>query len=237
MKKIPLLIFLLIFTTVINAENKSAGIKSFKKFILMPYDDSSKDKEFLKFITEFKQAVIDRNITFLEEHTSKKIIWSFADEYGSMKGFLKNYGLDVKTYKKSAFWNEMEKILSLGGIFYNDEKTSIAFPYVFVNFPGNDYDSYTFAAVTGKDVNVRKSPDRNSMIIDTLSYEIVQVLNNPGYDAKNEIIASRSGTWVNIKTASGKEGYIFSYYLHSPIGYRAIFEKKKQMDTESFHLR
>jgi len=230
MKKSFLIFTIFLITITLYAENKSTeqgNAGNFKKYILMPVDDSSKDKDFQKFITDFKKAIKDKNISYLKENTSKNIIWSFADESGSIKGFLKNYGLDVKLYKKSPFWNNMEKILNLGGTFYNDEKTSMAFPYMFVLFPGNDYDSYTFAAVTGKNVNIRKTPDRNSAVIDTLSYEIVKVLNFPGYDAKEEIIGSKSGVWVNIRTASGKEGYIFSYYLHSPIGYRAIFEKQE----------
>lgn len=230
MKKILPLLITLIYASALFSESSTSGLHqkdNFRKFILMPADDTVKDKNLMKFITEFRQAIKDKNIVFLKKYTSENIIWSFGDESGSMKNFLKSYGLDSVSYKESVFWQEMDRILSLGGIYYNGEKTSIAFPYIFVNFPVEDYDSYTYAAVTGKNVNVRKNPDINSPVVDTISYEIVKVLNNPSYDVKKEIIASKTGVWVNVKTSSGNEGYVFSYYLHSPIGYRAVFEKEK----------
>jgi hypothetical protein len=229
-QKISILIIILLLVPALYAEKKSAenhNAETFKKYILMPADDSSKDQDFLKYINGFKKAVRDKNIKLLKDNISADILWSFADESGGIDGFLRQYKLDAKSYKESHFWGEMDKILSLGGLYYNEEKTSFAFPYLFVNFPGHDYDSYTFAAVTGKNVNVRNSPDKNSAVIETLSYEIVKVIHFPGYDAKKEMIDSKSGVWVSIRTASGKEGYVFSYYLHSPIGSRAIFEKQK----------
>jgi hypothetical protein len=228
MKKIILIALTYLLASSLYAETKSDKTETsenFKRFILAPADDSSKDREFSKFITKFRKAVKDRNLKFLKDNTSKKIVWSFGDEFEEINGFLKNYGLDTKAYKDSAFWNEMDKILSLGGVYYNEEKTSFAFPYMFVNFPA-DYDSYSFAAVTGKKVNVRKDADKKSPVIETLSYEVIKILNTPDYDAEDEIIDSKRGVWVNIQTASGKKGYIFSYYMHSPIGYRAIFERQ-----------
>lgn len=228
MKKLSLFILILIFTTSLYSEPVSQDetkTENFKKFALLPVDESLKDPDFLKFITVFKKAIKDKNLEYLKNNTSKNIVWSFGDEKGGIRGFLKYFDLDRKNYREAVFWDYMDKILSLGGVYYNEEKTSFAFPYLFVTFPGGDFDIYSYAAVTGKNVNVRKSADRNSAVIETLDYEIVKILNPPDYDTPNEIIGSKSGAWVNILTASGRNGYIFNYYIHSPIGYRAIFEK------------
>jgi len=228
MKKIFLFLTIILLSASLYTTADSAAAyaeENFKKFILLPVDESSKDKEFQKFINEFKKAVKEKNIKFIKENTSKNVSWSFGDEDGGINGFLKGYGLDNNSHKKSYFWDDMEKVLSLGGVYYKDEQPSFSFPYMFSKFP-DDYDSYTFAAVTGKKVNVRKSADRNSPVIETLSYEIVKIINAPDYDTKEEIIETKRGVWVNIQTSSGNNGYIFSYYIHSPIGYRTIFEKQ-----------
>lgn len=228
MKKILPFIIVLFCASALFSETSAPEMhekNNFRKYILMPADDSLKDRELLKFITGFRQAVKNKDITFLKKNTSENIIWSFADEQGSIKNFLEHYRLDKGTYKESGFWQEMDRILAMGGIYYNEEKTSIAFPYIFVNFPVNDYDSYTYAAVTGKNVNIRKNPDINSPVIETISYEIVKIQNHHDYDAKKITIASKPGLWIKVQTSSGKEGYLFSYYIHSPIGYRAVFEK------------
>ncbi len=194
----------------------------FKKFQLMPKDDSVSDKDFSRFIAKFKKDVKDRNIESLKKSIAADIVYSYGEDDG-IKGFMKSWELD-RNSKNSGFWDEMGKILSLGSAYNNEEKTAHAFPYLFVTFPP-DYDSFEYAAVTGKKVNVRKTPSSKSAVIETVDYEIVKQINVEP-DPKKEKIDGYTGIWVNVMTASGNTGYIFSRHLHSPIGYRAIFEKQ-----------
>ena len=196
--------------------------KGFKKFQLMPQDDSVKDKEFSNFITKFKKDVKSRNIDSLKKSISADITWNFGDN-GGIKGFIKNWNLD-KNPKNSPFWDEIDKVLSLGSAFYNEEKTSHAFPYLFVTFPA-DYDQYEFAALTGKKVNIRKEASSKAAVIETLDYEIVKPVASPD-PRKKETVGGFRGEWIEVTTASGKTGYVFSRFIHSSIWYRAIFEKK-----------
>lgn len=221
MKKIivSILTFTLFFTLTISG---TAETKEFEKFQLIPTDDSTADKEFSTYITKFKKAVKDKNVKSLKELIAEDVAFTFESSDG-IKGLLKLWKLDKKS-KNSDFWYEMDKILSMGSAFYNEDKTSYAYPYLFVTFP-SDYDSYEYSAVTGKIVNVRKSPSSKSPVVETLDYEIVKTT---GYEEnpEKEKIKGINGTWIKVITASGNEGYIFSHYVHSPIGLRAIFQKR-----------
>lgn len=220
MKKLTILFIMLsVLLLSITGETRSV---IFRKFQIMPADDSASDKDFSQFITKFKKDVKDKNIESLKKSIAPDISYTFGDADG-IKGFLKTWKLD-RNPKNSEFWGEMDKILSMGSAYYNEEKTSHAYPYLFVTFPP-DYDSFEYAAVTGKKVNVRKTPSSKSPVVETLDYEIVKPINVES-DPKKEKIDGYTGIWVNVMTASGNTGYIFSRYLHSPIGYRAIFEKQ-----------
>jgi len=210
---------IILFSLIITG---AAGIAGYKKFQLMPKDDSASNKEFMQFISKFKKDVKDKNIESLKKSIAPDVAYTVADAYG-IKGFLKIWKLD-KNPDSSEFWGEMGKVLSMGSAYYNEEKTSFAYPYLFVTFP-SDYDSFEFAAVTAKKVNVRKTASSKSPVIETLYYEIVKPVNTEA-DPKKEKIDDFTGIWIQVITSAGKEGYIFSRYIHSPIGYRAIFEKK-----------
>lgn len=221
-KKLALLItFSILFSFIVSG---SAETKSFKKFQLLPSDDSVTDKEFSVYIEKFKKAVKDKNLTSLKKLTADDVQYTIESQ-GGVKGLIKFWELD-KNPDKSHFWYQIDKVLSMGSAYYDDEKTSHAYPYLFVKFPA-DYDSFEYIAATGKKVNVRKAPGSKSSVIETLDYEILKsagVEENPGRETINGI----DGTWVKVITSKGKEGYIFSHYVHSPIGYRAIFEKRKK---------
>jgi hypothetical protein len=221
MKYITILLIMFSAAFTFNVTGEAETI-DFQKFQLMPSDDSASDKDFSQFISKFKKDVKNKNIEALKKSIAPDISYTFGDEDG-IKGFLKIWKLD-KNPKNSEFWGEMDKILSMGSAYYNEEKTSHAYPYLFVTFPP-DYDSYEYAAVTGRKVNVRKVPSSKSPVVKTLDYEIVKPINVES-DPKKEKIDGYTGIWVNVMTAGGNTGYIFSRYLHSPIGYRAIFEKQ-----------
>jgi len=219
-KTLTLLIsFSILFSLIISG---AAETKGFKKFQLIPIDDAASDKDFLIYIEKFKKDVKDKNFESLKKSIAPDVLYEIESVNG-LKGFIKTWKLD-KNPKKSDFWFEIDRILSMGSAYFNDEKTSHVYPYLFVTFP-SDYDSYEYIAVTGKKVNVRKAPDAKSPVIETVDYEIVKPMHVEP-EPKNDKIDGINGTWIMVKTGSGKEGYIFNQFLHSPLGYRAIFEKR-----------
>ena len=221
------LILAIIISTALTGRIAASPVEQtngFKKFQVLPKDDSLTDKEFSIFISNFKKDVKNKNIESLKKSIAPDLSWTFGEESG-IKSFLKWWKLD-KNPGSSGFWNEMDKVLSMGSVFYNEEKTSHAFPYLFVTFPA-DYDSFQFAAVTGKKVNVRKTASSKSAVVETLDYEVVKT-SAAETNSKTEKIDGITGTWIKVTTSTGKEGYIFSQFLHSPVGYRAIFEKRKK---------
>lgn len=226
MKKI--LITLLIITaacmsfTAYSQDKKSGG---FKKYQLVPVDESAADKEFNAFMKEFRKAVAAKDIASLKKMISPDIIFSFGDDGTDVKSFLKFWKLD-KNHKQSQFWDQMDRVLATVPSASDEEGIRFyVFPYVFDRFPGADYDSYSFAAVTGKKVNVRKTPSQNGRVAAILDYEIVKIIEVTP-DRKTVRVGGKAGSWVKIMTAGGIEGYVFDYYLHSPIGYRAFFKKE-----------
>lgn len=198
--------------------------ESFKKFQLLPVDDSSGDKIFRSFIKDFKKAVASKDIEYIKKHISSQIVYS-VDEGGSgAEGFLDAWRLEG-SYKKSAFWDEIERVLATVPSSSEEEGARCyVFPYVFDKFPGDEYDSYSYAAVTAKKVNVREIPSPNGKVVAVLDYEIVKIIEVTP-EKKKVRVSGKSGSWVKVQTSSGKKGYIFDYYLHSSIGYRAIFKK------------
>jgi hypothetical protein len=223
MKKITISILILtMFFSLIPAD--SAEVKEFKKFQLIPIDDSAEDKEFSIYIEKFKKAVKTKNLTALKKLIAPDVAFTFESQDG-INGLIKLWNLD-RNPRNSNFWYEMDKVLSMGSSFYDDTKTMHVYPYLFVIFPA-DYDSYEYSAVTGKKVNVRQCPSSKSPIVETLDYEIVRTTGS-AEKAVSEKINGINGKWVKVETSTEKNGYIFSHYIHSPIGSRAIFEKRTE---------
>ncbi|HQO39405.1 MAG TPA: SH3 domain-containing protein [Spirochaetota bacterium] len=198
--------------------------ENFKKFQLIPVDDSSNDPEFRSFIEEFKKAVAVKNIKYIKKHISPQIIYSFENENTDAEAFFKAWKLN-RSYRKSEFWNEMERVLAtVPSSSEEDGNRYYVFPYVFEKFPGDQYDSYSYAAVTAKKVNLRKTPSVKGKVLASLDYEIVKII-EATHEKRKVRVGGKSGSWIKVQTSSGTRGYIFDYYLHSPIGYRAIFKK------------
>lgn len=198
--------------------------ESFKKFQLIPVDASSDDKVFQSFIKDFRRAVARKDMEYIKKHVSSQIVHSFDENGAGDTGFYALWKLD-SNYKTSAFWDEMERVLATVPASSEEEGCRIyVFPYVFDKFPGDEYDSYSYAAVTAKKVNVRETASQKGKVIAVLDYEVVKIIEVTP-EKKKVKVGGKSGSWVKVETSSGKKGYIFDYYLHSPIGYRAIFKK------------
>lgn len=225
MKNITALFFIIITLSAVTLTGQyNSGSESFKRFQLIPVDASSDDKVFQSFIKDFRKAVAARDIEYIKKHISSQIVYSINEGASGSEGFLAAWNLD-RSYKKSAFWDEMERVLATVPASSEEEGIRCyVFPYVFDKFPGDEYDSYSFAAVTAKKVNVRETASQKGKVVAVLDYEIVKLI-EVAPEMKKVRVSGKSGSWVRVETSSGIKGYIFDYYLHSPIRYRAIFKK------------
>ena len=80
----------------------------------------------------------------------------------------------------------------------------------FANQQMDDVDTANALIVTGADAPVRQTPDAAAPAIDTVSWDAVTLVG--GLDPK--------APFQHIKTAAGKDGYIATDHLRSPLAYR-----------------
>lgn len=177
---------------------------------LIPVDEKNKNSDFSSFIDEFTEALENKDLDYILEHTSENIIFTFGEGNG-ITDFKTIWNLN-DNQNESEFWDEMLKTIKLSFI-SNDNNSLFIAPYTFVNFP-EEFDSYIFYVCTEENVRVRELPSFDSNIIKTISYLIVKPVNPPG---------ETEGKWVNIILPDGTEGYVYGDYLRSPLDYRARF--------------
>ena len=168
--------------------------------LLLPVDEAKRDPSFLAYRELLLEAVQNRDEAALVRLVDPKIRTSFGEGGGvaDLRKQVKEYDL----------WRELEWIVAHGGTWRN--KTFCA-PYVYSNWP-DSHDAYRSLAVTGKGVALRSTP-RTGRVLARLSYDIVTIAG-----------AEKNG-WRQVKTSSGKTGWMSRAYLRSPIGYRACFGK------------
>ena len=187
---------------------------------LNPVDEAQNDTVFFIFREKLLDAIRKKDILYLLEQLDPNITVSFGGSEG-LEAFTQAWQLtsEEKTIN-SPLWKELEKTLQLGGTF---DQTSQLFlsNYVYATI-GEPYDPYIHAVVVGSGVRYRTAPSLQAKVVDRLSYDIIEVLDNQG---PKETIGGETYPWVTIKSLAGKEGYIFGKYLVSPIDYRAGFKK------------
>lgn len=118
----------------------------------------------------------------------------------------------------SEVWAVLERVLALGGTFY--EKDLYAAPYVYTKFP-MDVNLLEYVAVVKDAAPLRAEAKPDAAVVETLSYDIVQV--EPALTAPVRLDKQE---WVQVTTAGGKKGYVASADVYSPAGYRVLFEKQ-----------
>ena len=181
---------------------------------LYPVDEGSKDPSFKAFRNQLIEAVKERNTRFLLRVLHPKIRLSFGGDAGA-KDFVKLWKPDSKD---SELWNELSTILSLGGTFSTSEgKRTFWAPYTFSTFP-DDLDAFEYAPITAENVRVRSQPKTTARIVTFLSYDIVKAT------FPNESNQEDPG-WVKVIVPDGRNGYVASRYVRSPIDYRLCFER------------
>ncbi|HYN25146.1 MAG TPA: SH3 domain-containing protein [Pyrinomonadaceae bacterium] len=184
---------------------------------LYPVDEGAKDASFKAFRKNLIQAVKERHTPFILAILHPKIHLSFGGHSG-VKDFVE---LWKPNSTDSALWNELSTILSLGGTFSKSEGKRVFWaPYTFSIFPG-DLDAYEYASIVGENVRVRSQPNTTAGIVTILSYDIVKATFVTSDNNREDDIPG----WVKVIVPDGRNGYVASRYVRSPIDYRLGFER------------
>jgi hypothetical protein len=181
---------------------------------LLPVDEGPRDRSFAQFRQKLLAAARKRDRRTIWSIVDPQIKWSFGAENGK-PGF-KQHWTDAGPGTLEA---ELILVLSLGGEF--SENGEFWAPYVYSHWPER-YDAFEYAAITGRNVIVRQGPGPDAPVVATLSYTIVKRAPQPPSPAPSP---TRPADWVKIVTPDGRQGFVASRYLRSPVDYRAAFKK------------
>lgn len=208
-KYMPFIKCLLLVLLMVSGTNATAQVAK-----LYPVDEADQDASFFLFRSRLIQAVTARDTVFLYAHLSPTIKNSFGGDDGiaEFKEVWRPADAD------SELWPTLAKILSAGGSF---EQGRFSAPYTFAAYP-SAFDAFEHGVVVGENVRVRATPDVRSAVLETLSYDVVQVLSfalDPGEEEAPE-------GWERVQLADGQIGYVASQYIVSPIDYRAGFHQR-----------
>jgi len=188
-------------------------------------DEGSASADFVAFRNTLRQAVQDRDSTFIRAIAAPDIRLTFG-----LPITIEELDLDNPN---APFWKHMEKALATGcaseifGI--EPERETWVCPHVFLA-PGevSAIDPYEDIVIVGENINVRIAPTADSPVIDTVSNEVVR----HDYDSINDLTETQQQAmstiegWHPIITSSGQRGFVSSQYAYSPIGHRAFFTKE-----------
>ena len=133
---------------------------------LPPVDEAPSRPEFLQYRARLQAAVERQDIEAVIAEVDPGIRLGF-DASGGVDAFRKLFG------ERSESWEELRVVLSQGGSF--STPTSFEAPYVYSDWPDR-FDSFECAAVTGRNVRLRSAPRLDAPIITTISYSIVQLM-------------------------------------------------------------
>jgi len=202
-------------------EGKMPSVSIKERGKVNPVDQGQISPSFRDFRRGLIKAAENKDVSYLMERVSDKIKYNFTED-GGKEGFKQAWGLDTNS-TESELWQELNKILALGGNFEDPEETIFTAPYVHTTF-AQGYDPNEYAVVTGQGVRMREKASRSSRNLGVLSYDIVRLLPNP--NPRRERIGKERHPWIKVQTESGMEGYVYGKYVHSPVDYRASFEKE-----------
>ena len=196
-----------------------------QKVRLYPVDEAHKDRSFKIFRDQLMAALKRRDKQFLLSVVHPDILNSLGGNRG-VKEFVTDWKLDSS---QSKVWAELYTVLSLGGTFEeeNGEKVFCA-PYVSSRWDRiqpklrGEFGEVAYEAVIRSRVRVYSRPDLDAPVLATLSYDVVEV----DYQGS---LQSNDGefSWIKIKIAKGRTGYVRKVEIRSPVDKSAYFKKFK----------
>lgn len=192
---------------------------------LIPRDDGASDPSFITFRARLVEIIARRDAPGILDLFAPEAKLSFGATAGGPAGVREMWF--ENDAPREDFWEELGRIVALGSVrdtvdvsqVFDGGEALLSAPYVFAAWP-QAIDSFENGAIVGENVRVRASESLDSAILTTLTYSIVPVLNwNYAEDGTN-------AEWTTISLGDGREGYVATQFIHSPIGFRVGFLKR-----------
>jgi hypothetical protein len=183
-----------------------AGVEPVAGPKLTPVDQGPTDPTFVAYRDRLRAAVKSRDAKAVAALVDPKLRTSFGGVNGDIETVLARPGM----------WEELDAVLAHGGSFLGEgQSRSFWAPYVYSAWP-EERDAFSHLGVIGENVPLRKTPDANGEMVAMLSYDIVERAAAP---------SAKEDAWRAVKTADGRNGFVESKSVMSPVGYRAGFMK------------
>ena len=209
-----------LLTVILTAIMLLPALGHAQNMIAHPVDEAPKDPSFLTYRNAMLELVKVQDTEAFLKLVDPDIHLSFGGHsgHGDMRRQLNLSPDDLsEEYKSQAtklrdqYWNEIAKVLKLGGRFRGH---AFVAPYTWTAKTPKDADTYKTYFVTGSNVLLRSTGKANAPIISRLSYNIVY---NDNWQ--------EDANYQSIRLPDGQTGYLSSQYLRSQIDYRASFIK------------
>lgn len=188
---------------------------------MYPVDESHLDPAFAQLKRKLLRAAERGDIAFLREAMTPTLNVHF--EGVSRDEFIRRMNL-----REGTPWRGLRDALRLG---VTREEEHFCAPYVFTRSSEMRLaEGEPVLVITGKNVRVRARPDPSSPVIEVVSYDIVRL--GPQYTGENdpdlwerEEHPQGPDTWAQIRTPSGKVGYVYRKFVRHPDDTRYYFKK------------
>lgn len=192
---------------------------------LHPVDEAPRDTLFFVFRERLREAVARKDAFALLDMLDEEVKVDFGGGQG-VADFVRAWSLDSEqNIARSQLWPVLDRLLAMGGTFSENGQAFTA-PYVFSRWP-DDLDAFQHVAITGEGVRLRERPELNSRIRQSLSYELVELLER---SSDSTSISGDTFPWIKVRTARADSGYVWGKYVYAPIGYRMGFYKTGETD-------
>lgn len=183
---------------------------------LYPIDDRQRRDDFRRYTLKLEKAVTGRDARALRKLVDPEVIAGPKDSDKGWLVFVRRWHPEASD---SPLWTVLTELLDIG--FEQMHPQIFVSPYYAWKFP-RDRDPRRHLVVVRDVVPVRAEPSRDSAQVATVAFEVVERLG----EASPGTFDSGAFDWVKIKTAAGKEGYVASQSVRSPITPRAQFALK-----------
>ncbi len=207
-------------TKIREAQTVSTEKPKVVKGKMLPVDQAALNPDFESFRKRVLRIIEYKDVNGLKDILDKNIKFSFGDPTGK-ENFIQHWKLNNKG-TQSEVWKELRDVMDLGGYFEEANQKRFVAPYTFAELP-NEYDPFEYGIITAENVRMRSRPGLNGKVLETLSYDLVKMIQTRQRDIQT--IAGETYPWHQVETLDGKKGYVFGQYLRTQIDYRAFFEE------------
>lgn len=178
---------------------------------LLPVDEAASHPDFFAFRARLIAAVAGRDAAAILAVVHPDIKCSFGGDHG-IADFKRMWRLDSP---ESEFWEEFGTVLALGGTFEGPDR--FVAPYTFASWP-DDLDAFEHLALVGSGIGARAAPRDDAPVLARLDFAIVRI-GQGGY-------VLDSAPWQGIVLPDGRQAYLPSSSVRSPIDYRVYFMRE-----------